>query len=598
MSESQFTVQEEMFKALLRTPHRQVDETLHLHKFQFERDPNFYGKLAAYCVVGENCAVRDINEIFIATLLVSPYEEHQEAGYVMFQSLPPYEADRVANYVTGYDETIVRHSYEPEMPKQNSFGVTYEIARYGSNHPDPDKRGKDMPVRTIKLGIKSKLRALLLKQKKIDYNTKEITATTYLVHHKCYNQRNFKGILKRAIKSYLKYRENNPSMMEGALIRSAQSIKKFYIRTHTLPLGDSNSWINRYLFADETSPGTRLHALKTLQNEKDPIKQAEIITENNLPLTVVSSLISDITPSVTAASVMVMSYQELMQSMDILKRRGAFDNPDLKKLIHDKLEKAKKAKKGRIDAMKGKRASKIKGLDENTKALLVDITDQQLKQHSSISVPSALLIDKSGSMTDAINLGKQLSAAIAQACDPGNEPIVYLFDATPVEIKWDKKDGDITLLSSWEKKLEMFRATGGTDPASVLIAMELKRQVVDQILLVTDEGENNEGKFAEQLKSYSKKMGVTPNIVIVRIGSAGYGVHDIIEKSLKKAGFNVTVLVATGIDNVSLPNVIQLLSRKSTFELVQEILSLTLPTRSEWDGKNLSNVVSEGVQSV
>jgi hypothetical protein len=596
--ESQFSVQEEMFKALLRTPHRQVDETLHLHKSQFERDPNFYGKLAAYCVIGENCAVRDINEVFIATLLVSSYEQHQEAGYVMFQSLPPYEADRVANYVTGYDETIVRHSYESDMPKQNSFGVTYEIAKYGSNHPDPEKRGKDMPVRVIKLGNKSKLRALLIKQNKIDYNTKEITATTYLVHHKCYNQRNFKGILKRAVKSYLKYRENNPAMMEGALIRSAQSIKKFYVRTHALPLGNANSWINRYLFADETIPGTRLHALKTLQNEKDPIRQAEIVTENNLPFTVVSSLMSDITPSVTAASIMVMSYQEIMQSMDLLKRRGAFDNPDLKKLIHDKLEKAKKAKKGRMDAMKGKKAASTKGLDKDTQSLLKDITDQQLKHHSNISVPTALLIDKSGSMTESINLGKQLSAAIAQACAPGNEPIVYLFDATPVEIEWNKKDGDITLLSSWEKKLAMFRANGGTDPAAVLMAMELKNQVADQILLVTDEGENNEGKFAKQLKSYSKKMGVTPNIVIVRIGSSGYGIHDIIEKSLKKAGFNVTVLVATGIDSVSLPNVIQLLSCKSTFELVQEILSLTLPTRSEWDANNLLNVVSEGVQSV
>ena len=142
LEEQGLPVHEEMFRSLLQTPHRRVDETLALHLEQFERDPNFYGKLAVYAVVGENCAVRDVNEVFIAILLASSYAAHREAGYVMFQELPPYQAARVARYFTGYDEVVKHPSYEGALPNNGQYGVSWEKARYSKNYPDESKRGK------------------------------------------------------------------------------------------------------------------------------------------------------------------------------------------------------------------------------------------------------------------------------------------------------------------------------------------------------------------------------------------------------------------------------------------------------------------------
>ncbi len=592
-------VHEEMFKTLLRTPHRQADEVLAIHKEQFERDPNFYGHLAVHAVIDGNSVIRDVNEVFIAILLASPYKTHKEAGYVMFQGLPPYEASRVARYYTGYDEEITYHSYE-KKPK-DGFGVLYERARYSEKHPDPEKRGKIKPQQTIKLGRNSSLRKQLLKDKKIDASVTEIQTTKFLVHHACLGQRTFKGMLRAATKSYLKRRESNDKMMEGAILRARKYIKQFYVRTNTLPQGDVNGWINQYLWFGKVKEGSRLAALTQLRQEKDPTKRAEIIVKNKLPRSLVSSVIKDAetTPSIMTAIAMVLSPQELLNSMGWFKKRGALDNPDLNKFIKDKLKEVKTAK--RVDALKGAQAAKaVEGLDEETQEILKDVTNVQLKKLRSISRRTLLGIDKSSSMTDAIELGKQAAAMLAQACRKENPPHTFLFDNIATYIEWEEEDGDITLKSTWDDKLEMVFASGGTKPSEIVRVMELKNLDVEQIILVTDEGElclsdyhmRNRRKdelpdtcFAMELKKFNNKHGREINVIIVRIGNNR--VNDM-EESLKQVGVEVDVLPCDSIDSISLPNLIQMASRTSMFELVQEILENKLPKRSAWDAKYLA----------
>ncbi len=577
-------VHEEMFRTLLRTPHRKVDEVLAIHQQQFERDPNFYGHLAVYAVMQGNCVVRDVNEVFIAVLLASPYRAHQEAGYVMFQDLPPYQAARVAKYFTGYDEIVKRPSYEARPV--NEFGVTWEKSKHSNRFHDESRRGKVKDPKVVKLGRKSKLRSELLHKGKIRASDSEFSVQEYLVHHACLNKRNFKGALRSAAKSYLKYREQNDKLMEGALLRGHKHLKQFYVRTNTIPMGSAESWVNKFLWQGETVEGSRLAALKRLESESDPVVQAEIIMENKLPYTSVTSVIKNMTPSVLVALVNSMSYQELMQSLGSLKKRGAFDDPDIKALINGKLEKAQKASKTRIDAMKGAKAAKaVENLDADTASIVTKVTDSQIKRHGNISLRTVLMIDKSGSMTDAIELGKELGAAIAQACREDNPPITYMFDSIPTLIEWTDNDGDIRTKSAWDKKLEMFRAGGGTSPSTVVRALISNKTVVDQIVIVTDEGELDAGGFANQLKNYEHQLGHLPNVVIVRVG--GYR-SDRMERSMKSRNIDVDVLLCDSVDSVAMPNVIQLLSRKSVFDLIQEILSLSLPSRADWDAKHLS----------
>lgn len=562
-SESQVSVQQEMFRSLLKTPHRQADETIALHATQYARDPNFYGHMAVHAVMKGGCVTRDINEVFIAQLFASEFPSLREAAFVMLQYLPPYEVLRVARFVTGYKETRTIRSCDPAIPTQ--FGTT--VTPLGSPR---------------KITLSKPLKARLVKQGKITRQTNEITTQRVVISHPGFGKRTVHGQLKRAISAYLRTREHplRRDMLESGLLRARETFRALYAKSHTLPGGSDDSWINQYLFHGKSETGTRLHALRELTASSDPTVQAEIILKNRIPYPIAISAIKNITPSVVVALIDAMTPQELMSNIKNLARRGATEDPKVKELIAAKLQKAKGAKGARIDAMKGAfAAEQVKEIDADLAEILTEVTDAQIKQHGTIRGRVALLIDKSASMSPAIALAKELGAVLAQGCQ---HLMVYTFDFIPTAITIQ---GDATTRSAWEKALEMVRANGGTEPNQVIRKMIADGVEVDHILLLTDEGENKRGSFAKELEKYQERFGFVPHIAILRLGREGgypFGACDYIESSCRAAGYDVDMLRCEAVDKVSIPNVMQLLSRKTAFDLIQEILALPLPTKTDW----------------
>ena len=201
------------------------------------------------------------------------------------------------------------------------------------------------------------------------------------------------------------------------------------------------------------------------------------------------------------------------------------------------------------------------------KAKLEKIADTQVKAKGRINRPTALLIDKSGSMSLAIELGKRIGAMISAVCE--RELYVYAFDtiAYPIE-----RGGDD--IASWERALVGITAGGGTICGVSIESMRLKRQYVEQIILVTDEGENTGPLFVPTLQKYRTDLNADPNVCIVRVPRSTSG----IETQCRNAGINVDVLQFGG-DYYALPNLIPLLSKPSKLELLMEILDYPLPER-------------------
>ena len=77
-----------VLNSFLSTPHGKLQELAPLHKSAIERDPLFYGHLAAW--YQERGEVRDHKVLFVAHLLTSDFAEHREAGWVLLQRLPPH----------------------------------------------------------------------------------------------------------------------------------------------------------------------------------------------------------------------------------------------------------------------------------------------------------------------------------------------------------------------------------------------------------------------------------------------------------------------------------------------------------------------------
>ena len=104
--------------------------------------------------------------------------------------------------------------------------------------------------------------------------------------------------------------------------------------------------------------------------------------------------------------------------------------------------------------------------------------------------------------------------------------------------------------------------------------MRKKQQRVEQIIMVTDEGENAPPRFMDAYRKYADELNVQPAIILVRVGQA----TNLIQKACAEIGVAPQVFAFSG-DYYALPNVIPLLTYPSLSEMVMEVLDYPLPKR-------------------
>ena len=104
--------------------------------------------------------------------------------------------------------------------------------------------------------------------------------------------------------------------------------------------------------------------------------------------------------------------------------------------------------------------------------------------------------------------------------------------------------------------------------------MRKQKQLVEQIIIVTDEGENTAPFFSNAYTEYCQELQVLPNVVIVKVGSHS----DYLERQLQQNQVTLETFTFVG-DYYSLPNLVPMLSRPSRLELLMEILETPLPVR-------------------
>lgn len=368
---------------------------------------------------------------------------------------------------------------------------------------------------------------------------------------------------RTAVRYYLAKREQNTTLFDRAALRGRKAMKHLYATLHIKPSQRANA----ILFKDQPPEGSLAAVLKQLSKAETPEEQARLIVEYNLPYTIAIGAIKQVTPVVLVALINAMTPQEVINNLNALNKQGAMDHPEVKALIDSKLEAAKTS--DRISAYKAKVANNASDLDAETTEKLAQITNEQIKRKGTIKRSTALLVDKSGSMTQAIEVGKQLAALISGITEA--DLFVYAFDTIPYSIVADGKE-----LSDWETAFKQIRAGGGTSIGCALEVMRKKRQIADQIILVTDEGENTTPYFLETYKRYQRELSVAPDVIIVRVGNC----HPLIENQLKQTQIPVETFTFKG-DYYSLPNLVPLLSRPSRLELLMEILDTPLPIRTD-----------------
>jgi hypothetical protein len=500
-----------LLNSLLTTPHRQLEKVRPIHQEMVAKDPRFYVRLGAW--YADHGDVRDHKEMFIVTLILSDFEGHRDVGLAMLRALPPYEVVRVLDFIHGRKKTKKVRAKTPAKSKQK-------------------KPSKEEPAALAKTVVE-------------EFGL----------------FRNPPRALKTEITRYLREREADAEWFDGSVLIARKAIKRLYALLHVKP----GKRAQQILFDENPPPDSRLAALKMLARAKTPVEQARAIIEQRIPYRVAATVVQQMTPTVLLALIEVMSPQELINNLAALKRRGAMDNPELNSRIEEKLEAAKTST--RVSALKAEEAKKAADLSPELRKKLEQVADTQVKAKGRIARPTALFIDKSGSMEQAIELGKRLGALISTICE--KELFVYAFDtmAYPIEGVGDN-------LAAWEKALHGIKAGGGTSCGVSLDFMTRKRQYVEQLIVVTDEGENTAPLFVQAFAKYREALKVEPNVCFVRTPGAGTQV----EEQCQKAGILCDAFQFTG-DYYSLPNLVPLLSRPSKLELLMEIMDYPLPAR-------------------
>lgn len=479
-----------IINALLRTPHRDLAPYIPLFQQVNERDPLFFGHLAAWYF--DNGSVHDLKQLFVAFMVTSKFsDEFRDSGLHMLQKMPPYQVERVVRLVKGYR---AGNTFVP--------GIAASVPRS----------------------------------------------------------------LRNAVKHYLDERERDHRAFDSAALYARKSLKTLYATLRIKP-GD---YAQKVLFDEKPPEDSRLFVLKRIAACDEPAEQARLIVENKIPYKIASSVVKNMTPTALVAIVSVMTPQEVINNMASLKKRGAMENSDLRQLIESKLESAKTDK--RVSALKTRQAMKAADLDDEMVRKVEAVGDHQIKAKGEIKKSTAIFVDKSGSMELAIEVGKQVASLVAPICSA--DLYVYAFDTMAYEIK-----AVGTELSHWENAFRGVRAGGGTSCGIALESMRRSNRQVEQIVMITDQGENGRPTFAAALSDYSESMKSMPSVIIVNVGAFS----DIVERSLKSLDVEIDTFTFKG-DYYSLPNLIPLLSSGTRMELLMDIMNYELPRRKE---KNL-----------
>jgi hypothetical protein len=210
-------------------------------------------------------------------------------------------------------------------------------------------------------------------------------------------------VLRGAITHYLRTREANPRQFDGAALRAREDLKHLYASLRLKPGPRAQA----ILFDGQPPADSPLAALKRLAAAESAEEQAQLILDHKIPYLTAIGAVKHVTPALLVALIAAMSPQEVINSLAALQRRGAMDNPEVKALINQKLKAAETD--SRVSTLKAKQALAATKLDAETEASVTAMVDRRVADKVEIRRPTALFVDKSGSMSEAITVATQLA---------------------------------------------------------------------------------------------------------------------------------------------------------------------------------------------
>lgn len=358
--------------------------------------------------------------------------------------------------------------------------------------------------------------------------------------------------LKSAVLHYLQRRESDPLWFDECVLRDRRSMRYLYATLHIRP----GQRAQQVLFQEQPPADSRLRVVHQLHSlRSNPRLQAQLIRDHRIQFTTALGAAGPLVPELLESLVYVMTPQQLINNLGFLQRRGALEVPALRARVMEKIQLAKT--ESRVHDAKSLTALKHLAPDEGLRKELMEMSQTRLRSRGTITKPTALLVDKSGSMQVCVEIGKMLACL----CSTIAEAPLYVeaFDADSFTVSSEEPTFD-----GWEKAFRHIRADGWTSLGAPL--RKLGDKHFEQILLISDGVENTQPLFCEELL----KTGRAVEVIWLKVGN-NQGTS--LENDAARLGIHLRTIPFQG-DYYNLPNLVPLLCTKKT--LVSEVLECPL----------------------
>jgi hypothetical protein len=392
---------------------------------------------------------------------------------------------------------------------------------------------------------------------------------------------------RRMVRRYLQVLESNNSRFVKTAALHRGSLQKLYVLSHSKPKFNFTNIVlfGRTLDGAKAAPpsGSIFEAIAKLK-DMDPKEAAAAITKFGIhPRIAIGAFNKKIEGSDLGMAIIGrMSPTELVTSSRLLKKLGVDKSPTLRAAYDEALTRAGKSK---ANVLKTTKVIEALAEEEDegesfVREKLKGLQEKQLQALGGIEGDWLVLGDKSGSMTESIELSRRIAATLAKMVK--GKVILVFFDTAPRAIDATGK--------TYEQLLNLTKyvdAQGGTSIGCGLqFALESGFEA-NGIVVVSDGAENTSPFFCNVYQEFSKKYGRTvPVYHFVLSGKAdhfptppfhGYSFGpsqeappvDVQKFDLRK-----------GIDYYALPNLLQML-RTQRYGLIDQIMNTPLLTLDE-----------------
>lgn len=365
--------------------------------------------------------------------------------------------------------------------------------------------------------------------------------------------------LRTEVERYLRKREADPAAFDGAVLAARKSLKQLYTSLHIKPCPRAQA----ILFQDRPPADSRLFALRELARERDPELQAALVRQHRLPYKVAAGLL--VRHEATAlALVEQMSPAELLNHMGTLKKNGWLALEPIAERVRSALEHA--GSNRRVSALKVEKAARAAG--EDWQGLLDRILQKRLESDTGwITRSTALLVDASASMEPALELGKRLASMVAAVAK--GPLVVHTFARESTLLQPERRD-----YAGWAAAFESLEARGQSSMGAALLTLYKSPQVFDQVILVSDQRENQSPRFLSSLRLLRRRNRWLSFCFVNLDG----GVH-LLEADCRRLKVDFQTFNFQG-DYYALPNLLPFLAQPSRMAMLMEILDTPLPGRS------------------